>query len=51
MTAEQANAIATVAGPLQAALEQISGKVLTGRLPSFNRFANQLTVTRGAQRR
>lgn len=48
MTAGQAQAISVVSGPLKAGIERISGNVLTGRLPVFNRFANQVILTRGA---
>lgn len=48
MTPGEAQAISAISGPLQASLEQISGKILTGKLPAFNRFLNQAVATRGS---
>jgi hypothetical protein len=48
MTAEQAQTISMIAGPAQAYVEQISGKLLTSRLPAFNRYFNQIIGTTGS---
>ena len=48
MTAEQAQTISMIAGPAQAYVEQISGKLLTSRLPAFNRYFNQIIGTKGS---
>lgn len=48
MTAEQAQGLAMVGAPMQAAVERLSGKLLTGNLKSLNRFYNQISATPGA---
>lgn len=48
MTREQAQAIANVSAPFQAALEQVSGKILLGKLPTLNRFFNKAVATKTA---
>lgn len=48
MDASTAQGIAMVAGPVMGALENVSAKVLTGRLPSFNRWSKQPILTGGA---
>ena len=48
MTAEQAQTVSMISGPAEAFVQGISGKLLTGRLTSFNRFFNQVIGTKGS---
>lgn len=47
LTRQQKVAISTLGAPIQAGLERVSGKLLTGNLKSLNSFFNQATVVGG----